>query len=30
MKRSPERFLTTHVGSLIRPAQLQEFSRAKV
>ena len=29
MKRRPERFLTTHVGSLIRPAPLQEFLRAK-
>ena len=29
MKRSTERILTTHVGSLIRPAPLQEFLRAK-
>jgi 5-methyltetrahydropteroyltriglutamate--homocysteine methyltransferase len=29
MKRSTERILTTHVGSLIRPQQLQEFLRAK-
>jgi 5-methyltetrahydropteroyltriglutamate--homocysteine methyltransferase len=29
MKRSTDRILTTHVGSLIRPAQLQEFLRAK-
>jgi 5-methyltetrahydropteroyltriglutamate--homocysteine methyltransferase len=29
MKRSTERVLTTHVGSLIRPAPLQEFLRAK-
>jgi 5-methyltetrahydropteroyltriglutamate--homocysteine methyltransferase len=29
MKHSTERILTTHVGSLIRPAQLQEFLRAK-
>jgi 5-methyltetrahydropteroyltriglutamate--homocysteine methyltransferase len=29
MKRSSERILTTHVGSLIRPARLQEFLRAK-
>jgi 5-methyltetrahydropteroyltriglutamate--homocysteine methyltransferase len=29
MKRSSERILTTHVGSLIRPQQLQEFLRAK-
>jgi 5-methyltetrahydropteroyltriglutamate--homocysteine methyltransferase len=29
MKRSTERVLTTHVGSLIRPAALQEFLRAK-
>jgi len=29
MKRSSERILTTHVGSLIRPAPLQEFLRAK-
>jgi 5-methyltetrahydropteroyltriglutamate--homocysteine methyltransferase len=29
MKRSSERILTTHVGSLIRPPQLQEFLRAK-
>jgi 5-methyltetrahydropteroyltriglutamate--homocysteine methyltransferase len=29
MKRSRDRILTTHVGSLIRPAALQEFLRAK-
>ena len=29
MKRSTERILTTHVGSLIRPPELQEFLRAK-
>ena len=29
MKRSSERILTTHVGSLIRPTKLQEFLRAK-
>src|SRR5437667_8989355 len=29
MKRSTERILTTHVGSLIRPGKLQEFLRAK-
>jgi 5-methyltetrahydropteroyltriglutamate--homocysteine methyltransferase len=29
MKRSTDRILTTHVGSLIRPATLQEFLRAK-
>jgi len=29
MKRSSERILTTHVGSLIRPPKLQEFLRAK-
>ena len=29
MKRSTERILTTHVGSLIRPQPLQEFLRAK-
>jgi 5-methyltetrahydropteroyltriglutamate--homocysteine methyltransferase len=29
MKRSVDRILTTHVGSLIRPPQLQEFLRAK-
>src|SRR3974377_798304 len=29
MKRSTDRILTTHVGSLIRPARLQEFLRAK-
>ena len=28
MKRSNDRILTTHVGSLIRPAELQEFLRA--
>ncbi|MBI1201158.1 MAG: hypothetical protein GC182_01475 [Rhodopseudomonas sp.] len=28
MKRSTNRILTTHVGSLIRPAQLQDFLRA--
>ncbi|MGE5536972.1 MAG: cobalamin-independent methionine synthase II family protein [Acidobacteriota bacterium] len=29
MKRSTDRILTTHVGSLIRPPVLQEFLRAK-
>ncbi len=29
MKRSVDRILTTHVGSLIRPPALQEFLRAK-
>jgi 5-methyltetrahydropteroyltriglutamate--homocysteine methyltransferase len=29
MKRSSDRILTTHVGSLIRPAVLQEFLRAR-
>ncbi len=29
MKRSTNRILTTHVGSLIRPPELQEFLRAK-
>jgi 5-methyltetrahydropteroyltriglutamate--homocysteine methyltransferase len=29
MKRSVDRILTTHVGSLIRPPELQEFLRAK-
>jgi 5-methyltetrahydropteroyltriglutamate--homocysteine methyltransferase len=29
MKRSSDRILTTHVGSLIRPHPLQEFLRAK-
>jgi len=29
MKRSSERILTTHVGSLIRPQPLQGFLRAK-
>jgi 5-methyltetrahydropteroyltriglutamate--homocysteine methyltransferase len=29
MKRSTERILTTHVGSLIRPPELQEFLRLK-
>src|SRR6185295_7288746 len=29
MKRSTERILTTHVGSLIRPADLQLFIRAR-
>jgi len=29
MKRSSSRILTTHVGSLIRPAVLQDFLRAK-
>jgi 5-methyltetrahydropteroyltriglutamate--homocysteine methyltransferase len=29
MKRSTSRILTTHVGSLIRPAALQDFLRAK-
>ena len=28
MKRSTERILTTHVGSLIRPQALQDFLRA--
>src|ERR1700730_8900554 len=28
MKRSSDRILTTHVGSLIRPSALQEFLRA--
>src|SRR5690606_25080524 len=28
MKRSTDRILTTHVGSLIRPPELQEFLRA--
>jgi 5-methyltetrahydropteroyltriglutamate--homocysteine methyltransferase len=29
MKRSVDRILTTHVGSLIRPPELQEFLRAR-
>jgi 5-methyltetrahydropteroyltriglutamate--homocysteine methyltransferase len=29
MKRSTDRILTTHVGSLIRPAALREFLSAK-
>src|ERR1700731_4285785 len=29
MKRSSDRILTTHVGSLIRPARLREFLSAK-
>jgi len=29
MKRSTDRILTTHVGSLIRPAALCEFLAAK-
>ena len=29
MKRGTDRILTTHVGSLIRPPELQEFLRAK-
>ena len=29
MQRSTDRILTTHVGSLIRPPELQEFLRAK-
>lgn len=29
MKHSDDRILTTHVGSLIRPAELQDFLRAK-
>jgi len=29
MKRSSNRILTSHVGSLIRPPALQEFLRAK-
>ena len=29
MQRSTERILTTHVGSLIRPPELQEFLRAR-
>src|SRR5215813_14667567 len=29
MKRSTERILTTHVGSLIRPPQLQQFLRGR-
>ena len=29
MKRSIDRILTTHVGSLIRPAELREFLSAK-
>ena len=29
MKRSSDRILTTHVGSLIRPPALQDFLRAE-
>src|SRR5262245_20713147 len=29
MKRSTERILTTHVGSLVRPPALQDFLRAR-
>ena len=29
MKRSTDRILTTHVGSLIRPPALREYLRAK-
>ena len=29
MRRSEHRILTTHVGSLIRPPELQEFLAAK-
>ena len=29
MKRSSNRILTTHVGSLIRPQSLQDFLRSK-
>src|SRR6266511_5896463 len=29
MKRSTDRILTTHTGSLIRPPQLLEFARAR-
>src|SRR5690349_10995631 len=29
MKRSTDRILTTHVGSLVRPSALQDFLRAK-
>ncbi len=29
MQRSTDRILTTHVGSLIRPPELQEFLRAR-
>ena len=29
MKRSTDRILTTHVGSLIRPLNLQEFLRTR-
>ena len=29
MKRSTQRILTTHVGSLIRPPELQDFIRAR-
>ena len=29
MKRSTDRILTTHVGSLIRPQSLQEFLRVR-
>lgn len=28
MKRSTERYLTTHVGSMVRPQKIQEFNRA--
>jgi len=30
MKRSTDRILTTHVGSLIRPDDLREMIRAKL
>ena len=29
MQRSTDRILTTHVGSLIRPPELQDFLRAR-
>ena len=29
MKRSTDRILTTHVGSLIRPPEIMEFMRAR-
>src|SRR6202451_1088318 len=29
MKRSADRILTTHVGSMIRPAEIQEFLRSR-
>ena len=29
MKRSTDRILTTHTGSLIRPPKLLEFARAR-